>query len=98
MLLPYSSSYGRGITGGREGSGQDKEGDSGPYFTGTTLFTQAGGRNQLVADLRGVLGERRVTTDNLPEIDGAPGGTLDSFGILADALKDACARPRPRTH
>ncbi|MEX5635616.1 hypothetical protein [Parafrankia sp. FMc2] len=28
-------------------------------------------------------------TDNLPEIDGAPGGTLDSFGILADALKDA---------
>ncbi|MCK9901978.1 hypothetical protein MXD63_18095 [Frankia sp. Cpl3] len=64
---------------------------SGPYFTGTTLFTQAGGRNQLVADLRGVLGERKVTTDNLPQIDGAPGGTLDSFGILADALNAADA-------
>ncbi|KPM51793.1 hypothetical protein ACG83_33875 [Frankia sp. R43] len=61
---------------------------SGPYLTDTVLYTQAGGRDRLVADLRGLLGERKITTNDFPDIDGAPGGTLDSFGILADALKE----------
>jgi hypothetical protein len=30
--------------------------------------------------------EDHVRTDGLPTIDGAPGGTLEGFGILADAL------------
>ncbi|MCM3882317.1 alpha/beta hydrolase [Frankia sp. R82] len=62
---------------------------NGPYLTDTRLLTQAGGRDRVVAELRGLLGEVTVRTDDFPDIDGAPGGTLDSFGILADTLKDA---------
>jgi hypothetical protein len=30
-----------------------------------------------------------VTTSGIPALDGAPGGTLNSFGIAAKALEDA---------
>ncbi|MFE5038196.1 esterase/lipase family protein [Streptomyces sp. NPDC056683] len=57
---------------------------------GTHLYAQRGGDNQLVAKLRLVTPPpaEDVLTDDLPEIDGAPGGTLEGFGILADRLNE----------
>ncbi|MFE0174125.1 esterase/lipase family protein [Streptomyces sp. NPDC059002] len=56
-------------------------------ITGTHLYTQPAGEDQLVAQLRVVtLRKPRIRTSGLPEIDGAPGGTLEGFGILADEL------------
>ncbi|MFJ2771796.1 esterase/lipase family protein [Streptomyces sp. NPDC087300] len=58
-------------------------------ITGTHLHTQSAGEDQLVAQLRVVTLRRpRVHTSGLPEIDGAPGGTLEGFGILADELNE----------
>ncbi|MFJ8010861.1 esterase/lipase family protein [Streptomyces fagopyri] len=55
--------------------------------SGTKLRTQAEGESQLVANLRVVTTpNREVRTNGLPDIDGAPGGTLAGFGILADTL------------
>lgn len=59
--------------------------DSG-WFTGTDLKTQAGGQAH-VARLKGLLSEHDITTSGLPELDGAPGGTLETFGIAGDKLK-----------
>ncbi|MHB6909076.1 lipase family protein [Streptomyces sp. DB-54] len=54
---------------------------------GTELRTQSEGDDELVAKLRVVtVPTREVRTSGLPDIDGAPGGTLDGFGILADEL------------
>ncbi|NDZ79055.1 alpha/beta hydrolase [Streptomyces sp. SID10853] len=56
-------------------------------ITGTELYAQSQGDDQLVAQLRVVtLKKPQVRTSGLPDIDGAPGGTLEGFGILADAL------------
>ncbi|MGW7194258.1 esterase/lipase family protein [Streptomyces sp. NPDC054838] len=57
---------------------------------GTNLYAQRGGDNQIVATLRLVTPPpaKEVPTDDLPEIDGAPGGTLEGFGILADKLNE----------
>lgn len=55
--------------------------------SGTDLRTQSEGDDRLVAKLRVVtVPTREVRTSGLPDIDGAPGGTLEGFGILADAL------------
>ncbi|WP_181794030.1 hypothetical protein [Streptomyces sp. WELS2] len=57
--------------------------------TGTELRTQPAGDDQLVAKLRVVTTPtREIRADGLPDIDGAPGGTLHGFGILADALNE----------
>ncbi|MEU3201889.1 hypothetical protein [Streptomyces sp. NPDC006996] len=57
--------------------------------TGTELRTQSEGDDQLVAKLRVVtVPTREIHTSQLPDIDGAPGGTLPGFGILADALNE----------
>ncbi|MFD4787581.1 esterase/lipase family protein [Streptomyces sp. NPDC058459] len=63
-------------------------------YPGTTFYAQAQSRQATVAELRRRFpeGEKTVTTGDLPEMDGAPGGTLRSYGILADALKKAGAR------
>ncbi len=55
----------------------------------TTFSTQAQGRDVVVAELkrRFPKAEKTITTSGFPEIDGAPGGTLRSYGILADTLK-----------
>jgi hypothetical protein len=63
-------------------------------FAQTMLRTQAGGVQELVARLRLALPglpavERLVHTDEFPEFDGAPGGTLESFGLAGDALRKA---------
>ncbi|WDV32469.1 hypothetical protein OIM90_17630 [Streptomyces sp. AD16] len=51
------------------------------------LHTQQEGAGTVVAELRALLGkDETVTTDDLPEFDGAPGGTLSSFAIAAAAL------------
>ncbi|MET9530979.1 hypothetical protein ABZY02_10450 [Streptomyces sp. NPDC006649] len=56
-------------------------------ITGTELYAQSDGDDQLVAQLRVVtLKKPQIRTSGLPDIDGAPGGTLEGFGILADAL------------
>ncbi|MFJ1818887.1 esterase/lipase family protein [Streptomyces sp. NPDC088139] len=54
---------------------------------GTKLYTQAPGPDELVAKLRVVtLKANEGRTNGLPSIDGAPGGSLEGFGILADGL------------
>lgn len=54
---------------------------------GTKFYTQAPGLDELVSKLRVVtLKTNEVRTKGLPSIDGAPGGSLEGFGILADAF------------
>ncbi|MGW0536537.1 hypothetical protein [Streptomyces sp. NPDC003032] len=59
-------------------------------FPGSTFHTQAVGANVTVAELRRLLppASKTVKTSGLPELDGAPGGTLDSYQIIAKALRD----------
>ncbi|GAB3154433.1 hypothetical protein GCM10027290_48920 [Micromonospora sonneratiae] len=61
----------------------------GLLFPGTTFRIQAAGDGVTVAELIRSLppGRRTVTTNGFPEIDGAPGGTLESYRILAEALE-----------
>ncbi|GAB2929289.1 esterase/lipase family protein [Streptomyces heilongjiangensis] len=58
-------------------------------YPGTTFHTQAQGKDVIVADLkrRFPAAEETVLTSDFPEFDGAPGGTLRSYGILADMLR-----------
>ncbi len=58
---------------------------------GATLYAQKDGTDQLVASLQraGLGAAIGVKTSAIPALDGAPGGTLDSFGIAAEALNDA---------
>ncbi|MFJ9700972.1 esterase/lipase family protein [Streptomyces fradiae] len=57
-------------------------------YPGTAFYTQAQGDDVTVAYLnrRFPQAERTVTTDGFPELDGAPGGTLHTYTILADAI------------
>lgn len=61
----------------------------GSPFRGTILYTQAGGDSRRVATLS-LLGREihPVYTDGLSEVDGAPGGTLDVLGRIADKLTE----------
>ncbi|MFK4110022.1 esterase/lipase family protein [Streptomyces sp. NPDC002176] len=63
-------------------------------YPGTTFYAQAQGREVTVAELKRRFpeSEKTITTGDLPEMDGAPGGTLRSYGILADALKKVGAQ------
>ncbi|TQJ53227.1 alpha/beta hydrolase [Streptomyces sp. NBC_00080] len=58
-------------------------------YPGTTFYTQAQGDDVTVAYLNRRLpqAEGTITTDGFPELDGAPGGTLHTYKILADAMK-----------
>jgi hypothetical protein len=56
-------------------------------ITGTDLRTTPTGDDTLSATLRVLtLKKNDVLAERLPDIDGAPGGTLESFQILANAL------------
>lgn len=56
-------------------------------ITGTDLRTQPTGTDSLAATLRVITSQKaEVHAPGLPDVDGAPGGTLEGFGILADAL------------
>jgi hypothetical protein len=60
-----------------------------PASPGAALYTQAAGSAQIVAELHRAagLGTITVKTSGIPALDGAPGGTLDSFKLAADALQ-----------
>jgi hypothetical protein len=56
---------------------------------GAALYTQDEGTDKTVAELIKIIGgTTTVKTSGIPALDGAPGGTLDSFAIAAKALKD----------
>ncbi|MFE7660419.1 hypothetical protein [Streptomyces celluloflavus] len=61
---------------------------NGPVFPGTALYIQGAGDGVRVADLKRLLppAAQRITTDGFPELDGAPGGTLDTYRLLAERL------------
>lgn len=62
-------------------------------YPGTTFYVQAQGRDVTVAELKRAWPpqEKTITTSGFPELDGAPGGSLRSYGILADVLTEAGA-------
>ncbi|MEV4456507.1 hypothetical protein [Microbispora sp. NPDC049633] len=60
---------------------------TGAAVSGTDLRSQSTGDDSLVATLRVVTSQRpEIRTMDMPDIDSAPGGMLEGFGILADAL------------
>ncbi|MFD7130490.1 esterase/lipase family protein [Streptomyces sp. NPDC059894] len=58
-------------------------------FGGTTFYTQAQG-DATSAFLRRHIPpvEKTITTEGFPELDGAPGGTLPTYGILDEAIRE----------
>ncbi|MFF8726595.1 esterase/lipase family protein [Streptomyces sp. NPDC015171] len=85
-LLGVASGRGDGVGNGVR-AGEKTLSCAGPLFDGTCFLAQAQGSPAEVAVLNGVLGgPLPTTTAGLPELDGAPGGTLESFGVLGDAL------------
>lgn len=86
LLLGVSSGRGDGVGNGVR-AGEKALSCAGPLFDGTHLSIQSQGDPAEVAVLNGALGgPHTITTGGLPELDGVPGGTLESFGILGDAL------------
>ncbi|MFJ8104430.1 lipase family alpha/beta hydrolase [Streptomyces sp. NPDC096132] len=59
------------------------------FYPGTTFYIQAQGNDVTVAELKRNLppAQHTVKTSGFPELDGAPGGTLHSYKLLADALE-----------
>ncbi|MFF2141741.1 esterase/lipase family protein [Kitasatospora sp. NPDC058190] len=59
-------------------------------YRGSKFYVQAQGAGAKSAELFRLVppGKQEVTTDGFPELDGAPGGTLHTYRILADTLKD----------
>ncbi|GAB7108542.1 hypothetical protein JCM4814A_68560 [Streptomyces phaeofaciens JCM 4814] len=60
-------------------------------YPGTTFYTQAQGDDVTAAYLYRKFPptERTVPTSGFPELDGAPGGTLATYEILADSMVQA---------
>ncbi|WP_460067551.1 hypothetical protein [Streptomyces sp. YKOK-I1] len=62
---------------------------SGPLFDGTYFLAQSQGDPAEVAVLNGILGgPHPIATRGFPELDGAPGGTLEAFGLVGDKLAE----------
>ncbi|MDH6229250.1 hypothetical protein [Streptomyces sp. MJP52] len=61
----------------------------GRVYPDTAFYTQAQGKDVIVAELKRWFPplQKTIKTSDLPELDGAPGGTLHSYRIVADALK-----------
>ncbi|MFB7911532.1 hypothetical protein ACFC1T_34385 [Kitasatospora sp. NPDC056076] len=53
----------------------------------TARFQPDRGTDQRIGGMHAGLSLRRSTTTEVPALDGVPGGTLDSFGKVADAIK-----------
>ncbi|MBD0692947.1 hypothetical protein BG452_11830 [Streptomyces sp. CBMA123] len=53
----------------------------------TARFQPERGSEQRIGSMHVLAEIRRSTTTEVPALDGVPGGTLDSFGKVADALK-----------
>ncbi|MFH8366406.1 hypothetical protein [Streptomyces sp. NPDC018031] len=91
--IGVANGAGRG-TGNGVPAGAEALSVGGLVFNGTRLYTQAAGEDPVVGKLRSLVGRRRtVRAGGLPELDGAPGGLLESFGTLADEL-DRLGRTR----
>ncbi|MFF2523882.1 esterase/lipase family protein [Streptomyces liangshanensis] len=89
LLLGVSSGRGDGVGNGVR-AGAKTLSCAGPAFDGTYFLAQAQGDAAETAVLNGVLGgPHTISTSGFPELDGAPGGTLESFGIIGDALTGA---------
>ncbi|MFD6550749.1 esterase/lipase family protein [Streptomyces sp. NPDC058398] len=60
-------------------------------YPGTTFYAQAQGDDVTVAYLKRTFpaAEKTITTNSFPELDGAPGGTLATYGILAHSIEEA---------
>ncbi|GLW00494.1 esterase/lipase family protein [Streptomyces lavendulae] len=58
-------------------------------YPGTTFYTQAQGNDVTAAYLnrRFPKAEKTITTNGFPEMDGAPGGTLHTYQILAQTME-----------
>ncbi|ATZ24084.1 esterase/lipase family protein [Streptomyces lavendulae] len=58
-------------------------------YPGTTFYTQAQGNDVTAAYLnrRFPKAEKTITTSGFPETDGAPGGTLHTYQILAQTME-----------
>lgn len=58
-------------------------------YPGTTFYTQAQGDDVTAAYLNRRLpkAEKTITTSGFPEVDGAPGGTLHTYKILAETME-----------
>ncbi|MGW5639708.1 esterase/lipase family protein, partial [Streptomyces sp. NPDC003832] len=85
-LIGVSSGRGDGVGNGVR-AGEKTLSCSGPLLDGTYFLAQSQGDPVEVAVLDGLLGgPHAVTTSGFPELDGAPGGTLEAFGIIGDAL------------
>ncbi|MFE0654046.1 hypothetical protein ACFVZH_36395 [Streptomyces sp. NPDC059534] len=58
-------------------------------YPGTTFYAQSQGDDVTVAYLnrRFPKAEETITTSGFPELDGAPGGTLHTYKILADTME-----------
>ncbi|MEV7690245.1 hypothetical protein AB0O61_30600 [Streptomyces bungoensis] len=58
-------------------------------YPDTTFFTQAQGRDVIVAELRRTFppAQKTIKATDFPELDGAPGGTLRSYAIMAEVLE-----------
>ncbi|MFE2302170.1 esterase/lipase family protein [Streptomyces sp. NPDC059445] len=86
-LIGVSSGRGDGVGNGVR-AGAKALTCAGPLFDGTYFLAQPKGEDVEVAVLDGVLGgPHTVTTSGFPELDGAPGGTLESFGLVGDTLR-----------
>lgn len=53
----------------------------------TARFQPNGGEHQPIGEMKALGQVRRSNTSHVPALDGAPGGGLASFGMIADALK-----------
>ncbi|GGZ95568.1 alpha/beta hydrolase [Streptomyces subrutilus] len=84
--IALANGVGTGVGNGIDAGETAVEG-RGLGITGTDLRTQPTGTESLVATLRVITSQKaEVHAPGLPAVDGAPGGTLDGFGILADTL------------
>ncbi|WP_066947024.1 esterase/lipase family protein [Streptomyces lushanensis] len=88
-LIGVSSGRGDGVGNGVR-AGAKTLSCAGPAFDGTYFLAQPQGEAAEAAVLNGVLGgPHTISISGFPELDGAPGGTLESFGIIGDALAGA---------
>ncbi|MGW0615021.1 esterase/lipase family protein [Streptomyces sp. NPDC002788] len=101
--IGVANGLGTGVGNG-DVAGAEALKSTGVWLNQTTLDIQQSGNHQKVASLRNAAVPPRsvdVYTDGIPDGDGAPGGQLNSFQIVAEALlgladnkyRDACFIP-----
>jgi len=84
-LLAVANGAGKGSNGIPSGK-EALRGVSGGPFDGFALHTQAAGDNKVVLQGGPAFDNLEKRTSGLPEVDGAHGGMLESFGLAFDAM------------